>query len=72
MTRIVASERLPASDDGVDVERIELESEAASSGTLGRDHRGAAAEKPVQHDAAPRARIHDRVGHQRDRLHGGM
>src|SRR6202521_4586855 len=68
----IARERLPAPDDGVAVERVDLYPIAASAHALGRDHRGAAAEETVEHDVAARRAVEDRIGDERDRLHRRM
>ena len=55
---------LPPPHDGVDVERIELQPEAAPTGALGRDHAGAAAKKAVEHDVAACGAVQDSVSDQ--------
>src|SRR6266851_3809212 len=63
---------LPATDDSVDIERVELEPVAAPAGAFGRDYGGAAAEKAVKYDIAARRRVHDRIRHQCSGFDGGM
>src|SRR5205085_1129984 len=66
----VAGQLLPATDNRIDIARIELRPVAAPAGALGRDHRRAAAEETVEHDVAAGGAVEDRVGHQAHRLHG--
>src|SRR5271154_3103760 len=63
---------LPATNDGVDVNRIELDPVTAPPGALSGDYRGAAAKKRVEHDVAPLGAIQNRIRDQRDRLNGRM
>src|SRR5882672_5361182 len=64
-----AREGLPTTHDRIEVNWVELESVASPSSALRRDHGGAAAEKTVEHDIAPRRTVHDCIGHQRDRFY---
>src|SRR5712671_1589075 len=65
----VAGQLLPSADNRIDIARIELRPVAAPAGALGRDHRGAAAEEPVEHDVAAGGAVEDRVGDQAHRLY---
>src|SRR5260370_22302597 len=69
MPRLLTGERLPAPDDHVDVERIELDAVAASPGALRGDHRGTATQEAVDHDVTASRAVHDRVRHQLDWLY---
>src|SRR5262252_8745861 len=72
MTSAAAGQFLPAADDRIDIERIELQPAAAPAGALGGDHRRAAAETGVEHDLAAGRTVEDRVGDQHRRLHRWM
>ena len=72
MTGVIASKRLPATDDCVDVKWIYLEPVTAAPGALCRDDCRAAAEKSIQHDIPSRSAIHYRVCNQGDGFHRWM
>src|SRR5208282_5640453 len=72
VARIVTGESLPATDRYIDVERIQLHTITASSDPLRSDYGGAATKKRIENDIAARRDVHDCVGHQRGRLHGGV
>jgi hypothetical protein len=61
---------LPAADNCVAIGRVELDAVAPPTGALGRDHRRAAAEKAIEHDAAPGRAVEDRIGDHRNRFDG--
>ena len=63
---------LPPPHYGIDVSGIELQSEAAPARAFSRDHAGAAAEKPIEHDVAARGAVENSVGDQSDRLDRGV
>src|SRR5215467_10689589 len=69
MTSAAAGQFLPAADDRIDIERIELQPAAAPAGALGGDHRRAAAEEGVEHDVGSGRTVENRIGYQRHRLH---
>src|SRR6202023_3290746 len=69
MAGCAAGQRLPAVEACVDMERIKLHTVAAAAGTLGRDNRGAAAKKAIEHDIATRRAVKDGIGDHRHRLH---
>jgi hypothetical protein len=60
--------RLPAANGRVDIGRIELQPAAATTRSVGRDYRRAAAEKGIEHDGTAGRTIEDRVGHHRHRF----
>src|SRR5262249_55488488 len=64
--------RLPAANDGVDIQGIDLQSVTTTASALGGDHRGTTAEEGVEHDMAARRTVQNCVRHQRNRLHGWM
>src|SRR6516162_8695249 len=68
MPGLVTGQDLPAANGGIDIAWIELQRAAAPAGALGRDHRGAAAEKGVEHDLAARRAVEDSIGNHRHRL----
>src|ERR1700692_682834 len=70
MTGALAREGLPAPHDRIEVKWVELESVADSPRALRRDHGGAATEKTIEHEIAPRRTIHDCIGHQGDWFYG--
>src|ERR1700746_1555366 len=70
MTRAAAGQRLPATDNRIDVESIELQPVATAAGALGGDQGRAAAEKGVEHDVAAGRAVEDRVGNHCYGLHG--
>src|SRR6202045_2364308 len=72
MVSATASQRLPAADDRIDIDRVELQPVAAPASALGGHHSRAAAEKGIEHDIAARRAVEDRVGDHRHRLHGRM
>src|SRR2546423_1920186 len=69
MEGAAAGQFLPAANDRIDITRVELQPTAAPAGTLGGDHRRAAAEKAVEHDVAARRAVEDRIGDHRHRLY---
>src|ERR1700720_2870081 len=69
MSRLIPSKRLPTPHDRVDIERVQLESEATSSGSLGSDQCSAAAKKTIEHDIAASSGIHDCIRYHSDRFY---
>src|SRR6266478_9879563 len=67
-----AAQFLPAADDRVGINGVELHTVAAPAGAFGGDQRRAAAEKGVEHDVAAGRAIEDRVGDHRHGLDGGV
>src|SRR5204862_6312782 len=51
---------------------VELHPIAAPTGAFSGNHRGAAAEKAVEHDVAALGAVEDRIGDHRHRLHRRM
>ena len=70
MPRLVAGPSLPAADNRVDVDRIELQPVAAPAGAVGSDHGGAAAEKGVEHDLTAGRAVEHRIRDHCHRLYG--
>jgi hypothetical protein len=68
MSRLVAAERLPTANDGVDVHRIELKPITASAYALSGDYGGAAAKKGVEYNLTPRGAVQNSVGDHRHRF----
>ena len=69
MDRHIAAVPLPAPDDGVDVEGVDLDTTAAAPGALRGDQGRPAAQEGVEHDIAAGRAVEDGVGDQRNRLH---
>ena len=67
-----AAKCLPASYDGVDIARLELQAVTASANTLGGNHGGTTTEKGVQHDVAAFGAIQQSIGDKCYRLHSWM
>src|SRR6266478_9826225 len=67
-----AAQFLPAADDRVGINGVELHTVAAPAGAFGGDQRRAAAEKGVEHDVAASRAVEDRVADHRHRLDGRM
>src|SRR5436305_15031910 len=72
VTGAVSGEGLPAADRDIDVERVDLESKAASTGALGCYDGGATAEETVEDHVAPSGAVQDRIGDHGHRLHSGV
>src|SRR5689334_5758823 len=66
---LIPSERLPAPDNGVDIEGIDLEPVTAPPCALRCNDCGAAAEKWIKDNLAPGRGVHDRVRHHGDGLY---
>src|SRR5215472_13692953 len=69
MASAPAGQSLPATDDRIDIDGVQLQSVAAPAGALGSDQRRAAAEKGIEHNVAAGRAVEDRVGDHRHRLH---
>ena len=65
MKCLIAAGMLVASDNNVDVERIDFHYICAAAGLLGRDQCGAAACIAIQYDAAAFRAVENRIGDQR-------
>lgn len=63
---------IKSANDGIDIVRVQFYAVAPPSGFLGRDERGSAAGKRIQHDALALGAVEDRVGHEGERLYGGV
>src|SRR6267378_8563804 len=72
MKSATAAQFLPAADDRVGINGVELHTVAAPAGAFGGDQRRAAAEKGVEHDVAAGRAVEDRVSDHRHRLDGRM
>src|SRR4051794_33640367 len=72
MTGCVTGMALPATDNHVDVERVEFQAVAAPAGALGREEGGAAAQEGIQHNVAARGAIQNGVDHHGHWLHRGV
>ena len=59
-------------DDHIAELLVQLNSAAGAIGLLTGDQRGAGAAEGVQHQCIAHAGVHNGVGQQRDRLHGGV
>src|SRR5262249_23725042 len=68
----LAGQPLPAPDDCVDIDGIELQPIATPTGALGRDHRRTTAEKAVEHDVAARRAVEHRIADQRHGFYSRM
>src|ERR1043165_8569553 len=67
--RGLAGKGLPAPDNGVDVNRVELDAVADSSGALGGDQSGSASQEAVENYISPRGTVHDCVGYEGHGFH---
>ncbi len=72
MNSIIAGLCLPASDDGVDVERIDLEAIAAPANALRGHQRAAAPHKRIEDEITAGGAVEDRIGNKFDGLHRRM
>src|SRR5438094_382534 len=63
-----ACEALPSPDREIDIDRVELDTAAAPADPLGRNQRGAAAKKRVQHKRASGRAIEQRIGDESNGL----
>src|SRR6185437_2947725 len=66
---LLARHRLPARDNGVDVERIDFGAAATPARAFGGEQGSAATEKRIEHDLVSSGRIEDRVRDHWDRLY---
>src|SRR5262249_46556146 len=62
---------LPASNSGVDIKRIDLHPVTTTTGALGGDEGGTAAEETVQNNVATRGAVENGIGHEAYGLHSG-
>jgi hypothetical protein len=58
----VAGECLPAANNGVDIDRVDLDSVAPPAGSFRRDNCGTAAQKRIEDYIAPARDVENRVG----------
>ena len=72
MAGVIASKRLPATNDGVDIELVEFNPITPPAHALRSHQSGAAAEKGVEHDLAARGAVQNGVGDQLHRLYSWM
>src|ERR1019366_8786717 len=72
MHSLIARKGLPTTNDRVDIDRVDLEPIAAPARAFGRHDGGSAAQEGIEHNLVPARAIHDRIGHQGNRLHCGM
>src|SRR5690349_12318504 len=72
MNRLLAGDFLEAPDAAVDVARVEFDHVRASAGPFGCEQGRAAAPEAIEHHSPALGAVQNRIGYQRDRLHGWM
>src|SRR6266511_1531888 len=72
VNRVVAGVCLPAPNNGIDIQRVDLHPIATATSALGGNDGATAAEEAVQDDIAACRAVQNRVSHETHGLHGWM